>query len=607
MKERFYEEMLASIYLDYASMCGVQPDHRDLKVLSRRCRQEGYRFLSIALPKLRDSLFTSLERGKIDSTDFSYFKKTSAKYPRLFGVFFSRIFDDRGRLLPDACVYSIQAIRQLTSTFYKVKEICSDDKVVETYHQYIRVEQEIDGSRVPAEWDEHFDSVNNILWSSLRTFNSFDTRPQHGPGAVAEGVKHLAKYDQLFNWPLRLENYFPSDLMMLVNHNFTHLLERINYVHEEEETPVWVIAVPKTASKPRIIAEEPTPMQFCQQGVRRWIYDHLERVNVFTKGHVNFTDQSINQSLALDSSLTRQYSTIDMSDASDRITVRHIESMLKKYPDYLGAIMACRSTRAQVNGKIIPLSKFASMGSALCFPTMAMFFFAVCVSALTKHVQRPSFLDVYKASRKIFIYGDDIIVPTESTPDVIAALTAFGGKVSTAKSFWKGYFRESCGVDAYKGIDITPVYLRRHIPKSHRSPDWESIVEFTNGLYIRGLWRTARLVQDATASVIGAIPVMDPDSVGVHYFSMMGIPDDLGLPRKYRKYNPELQTDMFYIPVVKLRSEKRRLKWKDRHHFIMDWHIKNFTKTEEINVSQSVLRANRDVRGTLKRRWHVVR
>jgi hypothetical protein len=65
------------------------------------------------------------------------------------------------------------------------------------------------------------------------------------------------------------------------------------------------------------------------------------------------------------------------------------------------------------------------------------------------------------------VFGDDIIVPSECAEFVIDDLESFGLLVNRTKSFWRGAFRESCGVDAYNGVDVTPVRWKTTLDAEH--------------------------------------------------------------------------------------------------------------------------------------------
>jgi hypothetical protein len=246
-------------------------------------------------------------------------------------------------------------------------------------------------------------------------------------------------------------------------------------------------------------------MQYTQQAILGVLVRELER-NRLTADHVNFRDQSINSKLALSSSRSGYFATIDLTDASDRVHKDCVYRMLRSVPSLRDAIFACRSHSACLpNGTIVPLYKFASMGSALCFPIESMMFYTLCISArLLKLNLRPTQRNILKVSRDVYIYGDDIIIPVSEVPETIKYLEDFGLKVNARKTFFTGKFRESCGMDAYNGVNVTPVYVRCMPPDSLR--DASAIVSFVslaNQLFSVGLWGSARFVRELVESIAG--------------------------------------------------------------------------------------------------------
>lgn len=234
---------------------------------------------------------------------------------------------------------------------------------------------------------------------------------------------------------------------------------------------------------------------------------------------MNFTDQSVNRSLALKASADMSMATLDLSAASDRVPLDMVRRMLQGVPVLRDALLATRSSRALLpNGVVIPLRKFASMGSATCFPVESMYFFTVVLSALHRLYEQPvSWRSIDQMASKIYVYGDDIIVPTHAAETVSQALAAFGCKVNTAKSFWTGQFRESCGMDAYAGEEVTPTYVRRPAPENRAAAgaiiSW---IETANAFYKRGFWQSAHYMKNVVESAIGSVPIVreDSDSLG---------------------------------------------------------------------------------------------
>jgi hypothetical protein len=329
--------------------------------------------------------------------------------------------------------------------------------------------------------------------------------PRHGPGATADRLTGNRKFD-VNEWPLRLERAFPYGDYALPSWRFYYQLDRVQFHEPGAERPVKVISVPKTPKTPRIIAVEPTGMQYCQQALAHGFIHALEHWSELTAGRggkdsalgrffIGFEKQEPNRLLARKGSLDGSLATLDLSEASDRVLNRHVELLFSRFPQLSEAVQATRSTKADVQGHgVVHLSKFASMGSALCFPVEAMVFTTIVFAAIALQRRVPLNRGLILSLRgKVRVYGDDIIVPVESVGPVIHALEAFGLKVNHDKSFWQGKFRESCGGDYYDGEWVTPVRVRKDLPQSLADVEQVvSLVALRNNLYWTGWWQSAR-------------------------------------------------------------------------------------------------------------------
>lgn len=127
-------------------------------------------------------------------------------------------------------------------------------------------------------------------------------------------------------------------------------------------------------------------------------------------------------------------------------------------PEWLARLTATRATHCLIDGELHALKKFASMGSALCFPIEAIVFYAIARTV----------------TPNVWVYGDDIIVPGKDYFAVIDALVEYGLQVNVDKSLHHGFFRESCGGDYYKGHLINPIRLKSLTPLS--------IIAFANNI-----------------------------------------------------------------------------------------------------------------------------
>jgi hypothetical protein len=343
--------------------------------------------------------------------------------------------------------------------------------------------------------------------------------PRHGPGSTAEAITGNKKYvPGKFPWFTGLDAHFRlGELLFNTEESWYHSDLEVPTVSDPREMPVRVVTVPKTQKGPRVIAMEPVAMQMAQQAVKERVVDALEH-HWLTAGHVNFTDQSVNQQLALESSVTRRLATLDLSSASDRVPRDLIWLMLDVNPLLRDLVFSTRSQFAAVDGfDLIHLNKFASMGSALCFPVEAMFFTTLVLLARLKHNNLPITLtSIADMMRDVYVYGDDILVPADEVETTITTLRGFGSIVSPGKSYWLGSFRESCGMDAFEGRDVTPIYLRSPIPRSQKdSRAVVSSVATCNLLHERGFFRTSQLLAKYVEEVVGVLPQVAATCSGI--------------------------------------------------------------------------------------------
>nr|UJQ85835.1 MAG: hypothetical protein 3 [Leviviridae sp.] len=359
--------------------------------------------------------------------------------------------------------------------------------------------------------------------------SAFNFVPRHGPGATADGLRGNAKFT-ITQWPQRLENVFPYGDYALPQLAHYDELDRVQFLEPGSEVPVKVTAVPKTDKTPRLIAIEPTAMQYTQQAFCRQVVNRLENSREFPpplggkefdlgKWFVGFENQEVNRLMARKGSLDGSLATLDLSEASDRVLNSHVLLLLERFPRLSEGIQAARSTRADVRGHgVITLSKFASMGSALCFPMEAMVFTTIIFCAIAYERRMPVNRKLITSMRgKVRVYGDDIVVPVEYVPRVIQFLEAFGLKVNTDKSFWNGKFRESCGGDFYDGEWVTPVRLKHELPRSLADVnEVVGLVAFRNLLYWDGFWMTAKAIDDRLMTLFkGRWKVVDRTTAGL--------------------------------------------------------------------------------------------
>jgi len=552
---------------DLAAGCDTSTT-RDYQTVTSRVKDEGLSFLTITLANFGKDFERSLDLGFADRNLFQGFTWRGG-LPLFLGGFLDRVFDrGTGRLLDDPCVASIHAVRQLTLMFSKIGLPCTEVRERKAIRGYVECESDVmrsDENMSPHLLDE-FSRMSLLLWAdvlgemdNLSAYQGFV--PKHGSGQTADRLLGNKKFTGI-QWTTRLETVFKSCDFLIPNHRYSSYLSGIAFAEPEDELPVKVTTVPKTLKTPRIIAMEPTCMMYTQQAVMEPLVSALERSSTF----VGFTDQVPNQHLALQGSREGDLATLDLSEASDRVSNQHVLALTRFHPHFSEALQACRSRKADVPGYgVLHLAKFASMGSALCFPMEAMVFTTLVFLGIQRELRRKlTHKDLQSFVGKVRVYGDDIIVPVDYVSAVVSELEAFGYRVNAGKSFWTGRFRESCGKEYYAGHDVSIVKVRSLFPtRPEDAKEVVSTVSTRNQFYKAGMWKTAALLDKTIASAIKHYPVVAETSPVVGRFSFLGY--------ETQKMHRHLHSPLVKGYVVKVRLPDNSL---DGEPALLKWFLK---------------------------------
>lgn len=196
--------------------------------------------------------------------------------------------------------------------------------------------------------------------------------------------------------------------------------------------------VPKDATKVRQIAIEPS----LNMGGQLAVGDYLsKRLRLFG---VNLFSQEVNQRMAKEGSLNQSLATIDLSDASSRICLQLVVDLLP--PDWSQLLVRLRSPYGLLpDGTYIKYSSFSTQGNGFTFPLESLIFWAISKACQTK---------------RLSVFGDDIICDSSSATKVCAALESCGFVVNSEKSYVDGFFKESCGADYVYGVNVRPIFYK---------------------------------------------------------------------------------------------------------------------------------------------------
>jgi len=516
---------------DLSTWCRISTT-RDLETITRRVKDEGLSFLTITLPSFASDLQKGLDMGKVDHQLFQGFTFGRGGLPLFLGGFLDLIFDrGSGLLVDDPSVDAIFAIRQICLLHSKVALSCTPKRERKAIRGYIDCEKELkrNDAKLSTSTREDFARVSRLLWADVlsrvdKDIYDGNVVPKHGPGSTADGFRGNAKFKQR-EWTRRLEEYFPAGEYLFPNWGHYDYNDPTSFslLEPGNERPVKVITVPKTLKTPRIIAMEPTCMQYVQQGIMELLVDSISRSDNMGRV-VGFDDQGPNQSMANRGSSDGSLATLDLSEASDRVSNQLVRLMLQNHPHLARGVDACRSRKADVPGYGVQrLAKFASMGSALTFPIEAMVFTTCIFLGIEWGLRRPlTQRDVKSLRGQVRVYGDDIVVPVDFVHYVVSALETFGFRVNTGKSYWTGKFRESCGKEYYAGHDVSVVRVRQDLPALRTDvTEIVSTVSLRNQMYHRGLWRVAAFLDQWLGRII-PFPTVLPESPVLGRVSYLG-------------------------------------------------------------------------------------
>ena len=206
---------------------------------------------------------------------------------------------------------------------------------------------------------------------------------------------------------------------------------------------------PKTSKTDRSIAVEPSINVFFQLALGRQLRSRLKK-----RGCWDLTRaQELHRLVAESSSVTREFATLDLSNASDTVC-RNLVRLLMP-PAWFDQLDGLRSPKTLVDNKWVVLEKFSSMGNGFTFELETIIFAALSVT-VTRKCGHGGWL-----GRDVYVFGDDIIVKNDVARYLKPVLEFCGFLLNEEKSFYgEEQFRESCGGDYMAGRPVRPYYLK---------------------------------------------------------------------------------------------------------------------------------------------------
>lgn len=456
----------------------------------KRTDNEGVLFLTRVLPCVAKCLLIALEKGYFSYSEYSELSAIArkGKFPIIFFGFFSRIFSHRtGKVLEYPDAGAIYIIRQACEYFYKLAIPYSDDQLDSALEKFLGVEEEL------STLDSSGRFVDQLRKDVCRFYPELSSthyhrvlqrsKPRPGPGTYAgckpgEWWRHKKKILPVFpvkGTDIPFEKSLLSPKIRFRSKSAGVVLDQLRsptaaVVSRDTASSSELLFVPKDSRGPRTIVREPFHALRYQMSFHDWFKEYLENK---TSHRINFVSQEINKNLAKESSITQLYATLDLQDASDR-TAYSIVRKVYRDSSLVQHFLQYRTRECYLpNGTTIQLNKLSGMGSGFTFPIMSHLLHLAISREICDACRRelaapdssgPKGLQedrLYRQiSRQVYVYGDDIIVPTKWVHHAIHAVQKIGYRVNKSKSFARSHFRESCGGDYFRGVDVAPVRAR---------------------------------------------------------------------------------------------------------------------------------------------------
>lgn len=209
--------------------------------------------------------------------------------------------------------------------------------------------------------------------------------------------------------------------------------------------------VQKNEETDRTIAIEPSGNMALQLAAGTYIEEALRFIGLDIR-----KQPELNKFLAWLGSITGSLATIDLTSASDMFLILLVRLLWPT--DWFRLFMAIRSHEIEVRpGQWEVMRMISTMGNGFTFPMMTLTLVALLYAYRARNGGPTLWVDWNHTG----IFGDDIILRSDEYEGFTEVLTAAGLVVNHGKSYATGAFRESCGGDYYKGVNVTPVYIKR--------------------------------------------------------------------------------------------------------------------------------------------------
>jgi hypothetical protein len=335
-------------------------------------------------------------------------------------------------------------------------------------------------------------------------------------------VEAFTSTAHMTSWFVR--KYLPSDPMM---QSFVNTIVAKGDLIKSVES-LFLRLVPKAWNKLRPITPLTLVALFYSYGVGALVEQQLKKyglnIRTLQKKHAAMVRRFSNPK-----TYKRTHGTADLSNASGSILLELLMRVLPR--DWFTALRPCLTNKEKYSldgGKTWIDSYTMSvlpMGNAATFPVETLVFYSI-IKAIGN----------LSGTEGIFsVYGDDLIYPIGLHKYVIEIFPDLGFTLNMDKTYMASAFRESCGSDCFRGVDVRPFFFPGEHRLLTRSRYCALLYQVINGL--RRRWRDDEIRQTlrslcielAMLGEIFRVPPLYPDYSGIK----VGSPDEIILGMDY--------------------------------------------------------------------------
>lgn len=479
---------------------GVPFSSKDLQTIVERLASEGSSFALVTLPLLGKALDRGLVNGRFEPI-INFRSKRNTCLPVFCHSVFAEVFDVDGILRSEPNVVSMRYLRQFLLLDGKLTREPTPEQGRAAKQGFIDRMSALRKVRIQVDHPVLLEA-KRLLGKTLNDTLLDTINPGHGPGVVAEKKDRFERWS-FRTWPSLAERYYSY-----LSYG-THSLEaymRCGYDVTWDKSPTTrCCLVPKDFKGPRLISAESAATQYLQQGQMRKLMQYCDHHRIIGRS-IKFRDQTWNQRAAQEA-VARNHVTLDLSNASDTVSVPLVWYLFSEVPRLRRRLMATRSSHMLVDNQRVRLSAFAPMGSAVCFPVESLVFWAISMASLklvrSHEVKRNGetrivcpFRDDALAS-EIRVFGDDIVIPEEAFPTLRTTLLEVGCEPNMSKTCWLTPFRESCGSEWFNGTDVTITRNKEYCyAADNKLEDHLALLNLQRKLFLQGMRSAAALLKD---------------------------------------------------------------------------------------------------------------